>query len=656
MSENAYWIWYGGDWELYHHMLLSGRRQEIGLDIPCAWRVARPEVKAVFYRKSEFKEDCTVRVVSRSKGFAGIAGVRYPVNTDVEVKKGTVEIEVELWDIESFPSMFIDSEQVVTDGEWTVHCGDRVWKKAGFSKMYTSAEDDPGVFPFKYEKLTPVSAEPLNGGTLYDFGCETFGPVTLAPIAEDEEVTLIYGESVEEATDYENAIVREKLTTASELKRPARAFRYIFAKSTKSEKVCLTAEYEYLHLEDIASFECDDGKIKEIWDLCSRTFHLNSREFFLDGIKRDRWVWSGDAYQSFLINRYFYADDDITERTITALFGKPAYFCHVNTINDYSAFLIIAVWEHYIATGKKDFVVSLWDKIKALYDFIVSRLDEKGYVVRRPGDWIFIDWGDVDKSGTLCAEQILLWRVYGVMAELCTLMGEQSDCAERAEKLAGNIKCDYWSEGKGAFIDCFDGESAHVSMQTNILAILFDFVDAETAKTLVKNVLDNPAVTPITTPYFKLYELIVRCKCGDVKTMQKYLSEYWGGMLDLGATSVWEQYDPTDSGTAHYGMYGKAFGKSLCHAWGSGPIYLLGRFVAGVECTGLGCSSFTVKPDRGLFGSFDAVVPVGKSRVRVTCSESSVTVFSEAPGGTLCYNGREYEIPVGKELTVEAEK
>ena len=118
----------------------------------------------------------------------------------------------------------------------------------------------------------------------------------------------------------------------------------------------INAKYEYLPLEDKAHFSCDNGIVSEIWDLCAYTFHLNSREFFLDGIKRDRWVWSGDAYQSFMISQYLYNDPSVTKRTITALFGKPPYKTHINTINDYSAYLIISVLDYYKVTGDMEYI------------------------------------------------------------------------------------------------------------------------------------------------------------------------------------------------------------------------------------------------------------------------------------------------------------
>ncbi len=651
MSGKAKWIWYNGDFEMYHHMLLSCRRQELGFDYPCMWRAARPELSAVFYKKITVPENGIIHVHSYSKGYVGVAGRRYPVNTSVPYEKGTFEIEVCLYDMSGFPSCFIDDKYIKTDESWTATCGDTRWFPVGCEPEFTKSDDDPKIFPFEYKDIFPCGKESVNGGALYDFGRETFGKIIIPDIEKDDEITLIYGESKEEALDFENAIIREKLHTSCEKERPSRAFRYIFVSSKNGKNVPVSAKYEYLPVKDIAYFECDRELVKKIWDLSSYTFHLNSREFYLDGIKRDRWVWSGDAYQSFIINRYLYAEPNITKRTITALLGKPEYHCHINTINDYSAFLIIAVWEYFFSTGDRKFVESICDKVKSLCDFIISRLDENGYVVRREGDWIFIDWGDVDKSGTLCAEQILLWQMYNSMAELCGIMNERNDFISRAEKLRKNIVKDYWSEEKNCFIDCFDGKEKHISRQTNILAVMYDFISETDALKIKKSVLDNDDITPVTTPYFKLYELTARCMCGDIEEMQKYLEEYWGGMLSLGATSVWEKYNPEDEGEKHYGMYGKKFDKSLCHAWGSGPVYLLGRFCAGVEQTGE--KTFTVKPNRGIYKKFSAAVPVNDKKVTVECDEKSVSVLTDSNGGTLIVNGKEYPLYANEKLTVE---
>ena len=646
----AKWIWYNGDYELYHHALLSCRREEYGHDYPCMWHISRPEISAWFMKEFDVPADSDFRVVTYARGMVEIDGRETCVNKDLKITAGRHTIMVKLYDVEAFPSFYINSDYIKSDETWVANAFDGDNQPVGFSDYFDSPDSDPRIFPFKYEKIAPVSVEKINNGKLYDFGRETYGRVTVK--CDDlGGVSLSYGESRREALDTEHSVIIETLENSSNPCRPSRAFRYIFVYSEDDKKIEIEAEYEYLPIEDKGKFECDDEKIRKIWDTCAYTFHLNSRECYLDGIKRDRWVWSGDAYQSFKINRYLYNDADITERTITALFGKPPYKRHINTINDYSAYLIIAVWEHYFASGSKLFLERVYPKVKELYKFIISRLDENGYAVKRDGDWIFIDWGVLDKDGIHCAEQILLWQVYDSMAKLAAAMGESDEYSAKGAKLKEKINRDFWNEEKGAYIDCFESDKNFVSRQTNVFAVLFDFADKEQTESIIKNVFENDELPQITTPYFKLYELMALCKIGKIESAQDYISSYWGGMIDLGATSIWEEFNPKLSGDEHLKMYGKPYGKSLCHAWGSGPILLLLEGCAGVKPTSLGSETFEIRPNAGKYKFFDAVVPIRDGIVSVKYSGGKYNVKSTVSGGTFILDGKNIPLEANREYS-----
>ena len=44
------------------------------------------------------------------------------------------------------------------------------------------------------------------------------------------------------------------------------------------------------------SFQCDNDLLNRIWEIGAYTMHLTTREFFIDGIKRDRWVMEWRCY------------------------------------------------------------------------------------------------------------------------------------------------------------------------------------------------------------------------------------------------------------------------------------------------------------------------------------------------------------------------
>ena len=108
--------------------------------------------------------------------------------------------------------------------------------------------------------------------------------------------------------------------------------------------------------------------------------------------------------------------------------------------SDYTMYMLISIWEYYCSFGDRAFVEFMWDRVVALYTFLVGRLDENGFVVERPGDWIFMDWSEIDKDGALCAEQILLWQTEQCMAKLCELLGKPTgEHKTRADVLKAKI-------------------------------------------------------------------------------------------------------------------------------------------------------------------------------------------------------------------------
>ena len=277
-------------------------------------------------------------------------------------------------------------------------------------------------------------------------------------------------------------------------------------------------------------------------------------------------------------------------------------------------------------------------------------MDENGYVCQREGDWIFIDWSDMDKSGDLCAEQVLFWQCRKAMAELSEIVGLDGECYRKAaEKLKRNIMRDFWREEKGAFIDCYTSGKENVTRHANIFAIMYDFVSPARARKITKMVLENDAIRHITTPYFEFFELCALCKMGKLSYAQKKIESYWGAMLKLGATSIWEEYIPERKGAEHYSMYGMKYGCSLCHAWGGGPIYLLGRYCLGVYPTSVGYKTFAVEPNRGMYKNIDGKVPLPEGgEVVVKMDAHSCTVITNREGGTLILKGKEYQLPVGE--------
>lgn len=660
----AKWIWYPGEFEIYHSLQLHSRRYERGVHTPCQWGLPMVYPNVSFSKSAVLTEETTIIVYATAPGCVQASSGQWPrmqrytaaTGTPLTLPAGNYQITVQLTKTDGLPAIYLNAGALSTNETWIANHGLRSMDgeldlpHAACTPAFTDPTDDPQIFPFSYQRWDVRTQRAADGGVLYDFGRESFGIIHIENCTPGEALIVRYGESETEALD-ENAIFREEVSGQTDYIFPAFALRYVWI---SGEEKSIWLDYEYLPLTDRADFICDVPEVKQVWDVCSHTFHLNSREFFLDGIKRDRWVWSGDAYQSYMVNNYLFFDNEITKRTIRALLGKPPYEQHINNINDYSMYLIIAVWDYYFATGDRAFVAEVYDRLVQLYQFAHCRLDETGLVVGRPGDWIFIDWSSFDRSGPHAAEQILLWKAMDSLDHLSDLLGKVSPVLPgEAETLRSKINELFWDEEKGAYIDTFTSGKRHVTRHANIFAILYDFAPEEVDH-IVQNVLHNDEITAITTPYFKFFELMALCHIGDVQAAQDMILSYWYPMLELGATSIWEQFDPNETGVQHYSMYGDPYGRSLCHAWGSGPIYLLGRYIAGVCATSVGYETFVVAPQPGRYQQFTATVPLPEGSVTVCydAAEKTVSATATQVGGTLQYAGKFVEIPVGEPAVI----
>lgn len=182
---------------------------------------------------------------------------------------------------------------------------------------------------------------------------------------------------------------------------------------------------------------------------------------------------------------------------------------------------------------------------------------------------------------------------------------------------------------------------------------MYDIATKEQKAKIIENVLLNDEITQITTPYFEGYELDVFGKIGNFDYIENKIKTYWKGMLTLGATTVWEEFDPNLSGTEHYAMYGGKYAKSLCHAWGAAPIYLLGKYFLGVSPEKSGFETFTVKPHLGNFGYIKGTVPILGGEVKVYVCKTELSVTASKSGGTLIWNGKTYPLTAGKEFKLK---
>ena len=406
------------------------------------------------------------------------------------------------------------------------------------------------------------------------------------------------------------------------------------------------------------SFHCSDQLLNDIWKVAAYTMDLTTREFFMDGIKRDRWTWSGDAIQSYLMNYYLRFDTECVKRTIRQLRGKDPVTAHVNTIMDYTFYWFKSVLDYYEYTGDVDFVREMWPRMETLMDYVLSRTNSDGMAEGKPDDWIFVDWVDfpMHKRGILCFEQILFCKALETMALCAKLLGiNKSDYRIKAEELRNKVRQTFWSYAQKAYYHALeDGVlNKQITKFPNMFAIIYGYAYEEQRKEIMDSVMLNPDIDPITTPYMRFYELEALCMAGLQKQVLPEIRDYWGGMLKEGATSFWEKYVPSETGTQHLAMYGRPYGKSLCHAWGASPIYLIGKYYLGVRPTKPGYAEYEIRPSLGDLEWMQGTVPTPHGLIHIYMSSSCIKIDSTCDSeGWLYVGDKKIHIPAHEEIVV----
>ncbi len=666
----AKWIWKFGDFEKYHSMLVHSRRQAYGHIEPPVWKLYRPECAVRFEKTVETEGgvfhvtangDCTVSLFTGDYNPEhGDFETKCGNGPDIELPAGKQRIEIRVVNTISLPAVYVNGV-IESDETWNADDITNDWRPVGCSDLFTDPKKTPDVFPFAYEKAEPVKVYQKDGvpGKIFDFGKEIFAAVTITNLKDDQPTFVAWGESEEEALDREWSVVHfNDYAKEGNLSYPPYALRYLYVSDPNGDVNVMT---ESLPLRYRGSFHTGEEVIDRVYDTAAYTFHLNCREFILDGIKRDRWVWSADAYQSFFVNRYLFMDQELEKRTLTSLGGGLPVVQYINTIMDYSYFWLISLWDYYLTWGDADYLSQIFPQAQAVMSFCLSRVSDDGFIRGQKGDWVFIDWAPMDKTGALLGEQVLLAEAmesFGKILE--TVQNGDNDSSEtpesyfiRSQKLREQTKKYFYDEEKGVYIDSYESGKRNVSRQNNILAFLYLGISDEQKRNIYERVILNDDVIAITTPYFKFYENQVHCLMGDGTRLEESLREYYGGMLKLDATTLYEQYDPSETGVERFAMYGRPFEKSLCHAWSASPVYLLGRFRMGVVNTGIAYNTFEVRPMLGDLEQFDGVVPLPEGEVHVSMNRQKLCVCSSAPGGTLIYNNQEYPLIPGQEVQIQ---
>ncbi|MCE7041424.1 alpha-L-rhamnosidase C-terminal domain-containing protein [Dyadobacter sp. CY312] len=375
----------------------------------------------------------------------------------------------------------------------------------------------------------------------------------------------------------------------------------------------IRAIFEYRDIPYLGSFKSNDERLNKIWDTGAYTVHLNMQEYLWDGIKRDRLVWVGDMHPEVMtINTVFGKNEVVAKsldraRDITPLPGW------MNGISAYSMWWVLIHRDLYRNQGDKEYLRQQQKYLIALLDQLLSKVKDNK---ENLDGGRFLDWPSSENpQGVHAGLHAMMVMTLDAGAELCTILDEPAQ-AVKCKAMATNMKL-------------YVPDPNH-SKQAAALMALAGLIPADKANTEVIAVGECAKFST----FYGYYMLQAKAQAEDYQGAMDCIRNYWGGMLDMGATTFWEDFDlewtknaapidelvPDGKDDIHgdFGAYCyKNLRHSLCHGWASGPTAWLTEHVLGVSVVEPGGKVIQVKPNLGDLQWVEGTYPTPLGVVKV---------------------------------------
>ena len=335
-----------------------------------------------------------------------------------------------------------------------------------------------------------------------------------------------------------------------------------------------------------APLHSGDELLDRLHAVSLRTLADCMQDVFEDGPKRDQRLWMGDLRLEALANSVSFRHFDLVKRCLylfagtrfpdgrvsACLFTKPAPAADDTYLFDYALMFPVALEEYLCQTNDAEALADLYPAAMEQVDLALARCGADGLPDAQAAKDCFIDWSDdLDRNG--CAAAVLICALHSAegLARRAGDTARESFCAEKQLALRRAAMARFWDEEAGGFVS-----GGQLAAATQVWMVLADVPDPARARRAMEKTGPDAPGPRMTTPYMHHYCVMALLRAGMKEEAERHLRSYWGGMLDAGADTFWECFDPDDP---HSSPYGGVIVNSRCHAWSCTPAYIIERFL-----------------------------------------------------------------------------
>lgn len=513
----------------------------------------------------------------------------------------------------------------------------------------------------KQELCRIINKDGQISGLILDFGTELHGGVQITT-AQGNNVThkvrLRFGESVTETNTETMDIPSGKDGSTNHhamrdfsLTLPGYAtievgntgFRFLridlLDKHTEVVIKEVRAISKFRDIPYLGSFTCNDERLNKIWATGAYTVHLCMQDYVIDGVKRDRMVWSGDIHPQIMTISNVFGYQEVVPKSLDFLRDTNPLPKYINGIATYSLWWVIMQYDWYQYHGNSNYLSEQKDYLLPLLEQLANSVNADGSEVLDIKGMRFIDWPSYhDEKAVHAGIQAMMVIAFEKGAALCKVLDEKSASkkyAALAEKMKKNVP-DY-----------------NNSKQAAALLSLSGMMDVKQADAII-----SQGGAASFSAFFGYYMLQAQARAGNYTAALNNIRQFWGGMLDLGATTFWEEFDLAEAegaarideivpaGRKDYHLSTgmecyKGIRRSLCHGWASGPTAWLSEHVLGVTVLEPGGKKIKIEPHLGDLTWAEGTFPTAYGIVHIKHTlqpNGKVKSDIEAPKGVTVIN------------------
>ncbi|MGO1242825.1 MAG: alpha-L-rhamnosidase-related protein [Sphingobacterium sp.] len=373
------------------------------------------------------------------------------------------------------------------------------------------------------------------------------------------------------------------------------------------------AIFTYRDVPYLGSFHSSDERLNKIWEVGAYTVHLNMQDYLWDAIKRDRLVWVGDLHPEVATVNTVFGYNEVVPNSLDLAREStplPGWMCGIST---YSMWWIVLHHDWYMAHGDLAYLEQQKPYLQGLVKQILSKVvDGKEHM----DGTRFLDWPSSEDSLAVHAGlQSMTILALENAAKISTYLKDEPTKAlcEQALVKMRKVVPDHNS-----------------SKQAAALMSLTGLMDSQRA---YDDVLKVGGAERFST-FYGYYMLEAMAKAGKYSQAMDIIDTYWGAMLDLGATTFWEDFNmewidnasridelvPSGKVDIHgdFGAYCYVGHRhSFAHGWASGPTAWLSEHVLGIKVAEPGGKAYTVRPNLGELSFAEGTFPTPYGLIKV---------------------------------------